>query len=118
MRGVRMLKRASRRRSGVGRSAWPGRVFRRRERNSPAITRMVIAQGTAPLLSRLGLSRARSWSRSLVFHVTQVFGAVLELRQVVQEDQIHFAYRAVALFRDEQLSQAAQVFAVTLVDFF
>ena len=40
MRGARTSNNVSRRRSGVGRVFRPGRLFRRRLRNSPAITRI------------------------------------------------------------------------------
>src|SRR5579871_6309075 len=43
MRGASTLKRASRRRSGVGRTSMPGRLLSVRRRNSPPMTRMASA---------------------------------------------------------------------------
>jgi hypothetical protein len=50
--------------------------------------------------------------------IAQIFGPVFELRQRVKEDHVDLPDWAVALFGENQLRQAAQIFAVAFIYFF
>jgi len=45
-----------------------------------------------------------------------VFRPVFEFGLGVQEHQVHSTHGSVALFRDDQFGQAAQVFAIAVID--
>src|ERR1017187_8093771 len=53
----------------------------------------------------------------LLRQLSHIFCGVLELGLRMQKDQLHRADGAVALFADDQFRQAAQVFAIALIDF-
>src|ERR1051325_10985823 len=117
MRGIRT---ATGRTASSGNSVW---------RRPNACARGARACDTRHCGSRSGAWGSRrprcSWraegsnrTARLFFQLAGVFGAVLEFGLGVEVDEVDGADGAVALFGDDQLGEAAEIFAVSMVDLF